>query len=228
MFGCCCCSKKPKRNIRSKLKFGNACYFCGLATEGLIQECKTIAYHQDCLDEKLEAKAVIELHCKKSKCPLYVEGVGHSVRFEASDVSVFKGRWRQITTNLLLFSLASCFLLLIIGGNRPNSESQYNWIPPAIIQVLFLGNLSHLIAVGWETFWVDALTVLSLGGAATVLFYDWVPHILEFLTGSILTSLFCVGFFIFWSIVNCCCQCSLNSCSRCKRALFRRSYTKYR
>lgn len=228
LFCCCRSSKKSKKNIPAKLKFDNVCNFCGLASKGLIRECKTIAYHEECLTQALEVKSDIEIHCQKSSCPLYIKGVGHTVRFKAGLQYQFEGRWREITTNLLLFSLASCFFFYVIGGNRPSgNSSEYNWLPPFILQSLFVGNLSHLVAIGWDTFWYDLLTVLSLVGAVAVLYYDNVPHIYEFIAGAIVTAMLITTFWIMLKIFECCCDCSKNCCSRCKMTLFRKTYTKH-
>lgn len=227
LFYCCRSSKKPKKKLPSKLKFDLVCNICGIASDDLIRECKTIAYHDECITEILESKPVVEFHCTKSSCPKYIQDVGHSVRLDAELQSQFKGRFREISTQLLWYALCSCCIYFMLGGNRPDSESSwYNWVPPTIIKGLFILNGTHLIAVGWQSFWLDFFTVLSLVLVAALSYYGTFPHIYEFIFGATVTAGLCIWAYFWWRMSEWCYGCSRKCCLSCRGSLFRKTYRK--
>lgn len=142
-----------------------------------------------------------------------VDGKGHTKKFKYKTEFVFDNRWREITTNLLAFFTLSSFYAGIVGNRPRGLDASYNWIPQALIWSMLVANISHLLANGPQSFWIDLWTGIVIVITSAMIHYTELPHAIEFLGGMLLAAstlaFFWVGLWIMGRVkklCKCCCR----------------------
>lgn len=223
--------KKPEKKPNNRLKSGrngtvtssklnNVCEFCNLSSDkkSMKQMCPKVCFHKECMIKKLRQQSSIEITCGDKLCPQYnAIDDGHVRKYTPTNHSHWKGKWRKVTTNLLLFSLSSVLALVPLGGNRPNgNNSPYNYIPPYTISFLFVCVLSHMVTFGWEGWEQDLKSIASLLLTAVVFYFDIVPHFYEFLLSCASSSGCIITYYTVQWLLLCLGKKGCHACSACR------------
>jgi hypothetical protein len=217
-FILCCCKKKKNRRgkVLRRTTATKKCFFCDVISDDVISICPRLGYHRECLAEQLKMRPSVSIACSVSDCPKNQSGQGHTSSFAAKSRWRFSGKWRDTVTNLLAFFGLACWGVMLFGGNRSGgSGNQYNWIPVFLIYCLTLTNLSHLVAFGVKFDLSDIFAILCTAFGIFITYYDYIPHIVEFISGVTIVTTFLILWWtlrLFFSRCLKLCKCCFRMC----------------